>query len=178
MCEMCDGKTLGEVLLEMHLRIADQGWDLVCVEGDPPQYPPWAYTVGLCDGFEHPELVVTGARLETAAAILDVLAGMVDDEAAWYRPGDVVHLGDRTVHLAAVHPGHLRTCLFNGWDRYYRALGHPMPDLRVLQVVLDEDWFCSCHGGGSQLDLSKPPPTSRTNGPPPVARRRHRRGRR
>ena len=171
MCEMCDGKTLDEVLLEMHLRIAEQGWDLVCVEGDPPAFPPWAYTVGLCDGFGHPELVVAGARLETAAALLDVLAADVHDEEVWLQAGDAIRLGERGVRIAPVHRGHLGTSLFNGWDRYYRSLGEPMPELRVLQVVLDDDWFCPCRGG-HQPDLSKPPATGRTNGRSPKRGRR------
>ena len=176
MCEMCDGKSLDEVLLEMHLRIAEQGWDLVCVEDGGPNSWPWAYTVGLRDGFEHPELLVAGIDLEHAALLLGYLADTVDDETAWYRAGDVLTLADRTVRFRSVHPGHHRTSLLNGWDRYYRALGPPMPALRVLQVVLDDDWFCSCHGG-RQPDLSRPPAVARTGGAgrPPRHRKRRRR---
>ena len=173
MCEMCDGKTLGEIHLEMHLRIADRGWDLVAVEGGGARVGPWAYTVGLCAGFGHPELAVTDVELRTAAAVLGVLADAVVDGSASCIPGETVRFGKgRSVRFASVHPTHLGSDLLNGWHRYYADLGPPAPDLRLLQVVFGEEWFCSCHRR-HQRDLARPVATARTG-----ASRRSRRRRR
>ena len=175
MCEMCDGKTLEEIHLAMRLRIAERGWDVIAVEGDGPRGGPWAYTVGLCDGFGHPELVIADVDLRGAVGLLDVFAQAVHDEEKWFCSGDVIEVDDgegRTVRLAAVHPSHHRSDLLNGWHAYYRDLGLPVPRLRALQLVLSDEWFCQ-HHGHAQRDLSRPALTSRTGGTP---RRRRRKG--
>lgn len=181
MCDMCDGKTLGEHLLEMHLRIAANGWYLMLVEGNGPM-PPWGYTVGLSDGFRHPELLMVGAELETMAALLNSFAQAVVDGEERYAVGDeIVFTEHRSVHVGEVHPVHAESNLLNGWDRYYRSMGHPMPDLEVVQLILDDGWFCSCHGD-SQIRLSSSLPLPRPDANRALRRReqrdRRRRGRR
>lgn len=166
MCEMCEGKTLEEVHREMGLRIAERGWGVVAVEGDGRRWGPWAYTVGLSDAFGHPELVVADVELSGAYRVLDVFAQAVHDEDEWFISGDVIDFGaddEATIRVAAVHASHLRTELFSGWHAYYRDLGPPAPDLRALQLVLSDEWFCHVHGS-PQRDLSRPAPTARTGG--------------
>ena len=121
-----------------------------------PQHGPWAYTVGLCEGFDHPELLIADVELSHAALTLDVFAQAVHDEEEWYLSGDVIDFGGgRTIRVVAVHPTHYRGMLVNGWLRYYDDVGPPRPVLRALQLVLSDEWFCPVHGN-PQRDLSRP----------------------
>ena len=73
MCIMCEGASRDEVLFDIHGAIELHGFFMQGVEPDPP-HPGWAYTIGLSDGFGHPEFVVVGQSMNEAAHILDGLA--------------------------------------------------------------------------------------------------------
>src|SRR3954454_23543479 len=64
-CEICAGLTEEELLSRKFMSIAVDGWAAVAVEATPT----WAYTIGLLQSFDHPELVITG-RLSGAAVHL------------------------------------------------------------------------------------------------------------
>src|SRR5436305_419120 len=59
MCDMCNGKTESEVLLDLGEKIRRNGYVLQGVEGGASE-PSWVYTIGLLDHLDHPELTVAG----------------------------------------------------------------------------------------------------------------------
>ncbi len=63
------------------------GWSLVLVP-DEDDSPPFAFTVGLFHKFQHPELVLVGLPLESAAGILTGAATAVRDGRG-FEPGSV-----------------------------------------------------------------------------------------
>jgi hypothetical protein len=143
MCEICDGKTHEEVLEGMNERIAKFGFTMQGVEGTPDQ-PPWIYTVGLVDGFDHPELYLRGYPFQLASTLVDGLAGMVVD-GTQLKAGETVGFGNDThIHLDAVDPqawGDGDT--FNQWWNYYWWRGEGVPDPSALEVRLcgPPPWF-------------------------------------
>lgn len=50
MCDMCDGYGVDQLFSEFRKRVREHGYTMVNVEGSPP----WTYTIGLSDGFDHP----------------------------------------------------------------------------------------------------------------------------
>jgi hypothetical protein len=173
MCDMCEGTTMTEYLLKVHLRIAEQGWYSMLVEADVGS-PGWGYTVGLADGSSHPELLMIGSKLESTALLLETFATAVIDEGEQYQVGDVIIFDDqRSVRFGEVHQAHLTSGLMNGWERSYGSLRQRPPRLEVLQMTLSDGWFCRCHGG-TQIDLSDPAPLPRPSANRAERRRRQR----
>ena len=70
MCIMFEGASLDEARFNIHRIIDRYGWFIQYVEGAPVTRA-WAYTIGLSAGFEHPELIITGVKPETAARTLN-----------------------------------------------------------------------------------------------------------
>jgi hypothetical protein len=73
MCRMCEGFSLDDVLALDAARIAEYGFVVIGVEGrdDDDDHPPaWAYTVGLLDAADHPEMIVAGVSTETSGSFL------------------------------------------------------------------------------------------------------------
>ena len=59
--------------------VRDFGWHAVnVIEGDG--YPPWTYTIGLYDTWNHPELILIGRSRATAHHILDNIATGLDND--------------------------------------------------------------------------------------------------
>ena len=48
------------------------GWHVAKIAGDD-DVPPWAHTIGLCERFDHPELVVFGLDLDAMHELLNAL---------------------------------------------------------------------------------------------------------
>lgn len=127
MCWACDNPG-GDRLEYMHDLMIRHGWAVQGVERDG-DHPPWAYTVGLTEcGL--PELVVTGMRMERAAALLNDVAGHLM-HAEPPRPGERMPLhGWPTVEIVELPNPHAHlftaTALFGPW-------------LRALQLVWADD---------------------------------------
>ena len=76
MCVMCNGGTIEDVFRILHLQIVNRGFAVVPV-GTKTENRGWAYTIGLIDSKDHPELVVAGYPLDRAVNILDELGAAV-----------------------------------------------------------------------------------------------------
>ncbi len=80
-----------EEQIEQHIRgdIERFGWHVAKIEGDD-RVPPWAFTIGLGDTFDHPEVLAAGMSLEQLHALLN-------------RIGDLLRAGNRFADGQHVH---------------------------------------------------------------------------
>jgi hypothetical protein len=132
MCEMCEGRTMDEVLDRLDGLVRTHGWALQGVQGSGAV--SWLYTIGLTTGYGHPELLTIDTDVGRAARLLNGLGAAIRD-------GTVLGSGVATtpdgapIDLVAVHPVHLRGDLVAMWHRLHaRSVGRP-PPLEVLQVL-------------------------------------------
>jgi len=131
---MCEGASLDDVRFHIHGLIEGSGWAVIPVEGNTP-YRSWAYTVGLVQTFEHPELVVVGLDPLAAGRLLNSIGDAIRDGAR-LAAEEVILLGREHIHMAQVHACHFAAGTFAAWVDYYGALGPPRPDPQALELVL------------------------------------------
>jgi hypothetical protein len=144
MCIMCEGASRDEVLFDIHGAIERHGFFMQGVEADL-LHPGWTYTIGLSDGYGHPEFVVMGPPMTEAARILDGLARTVMAGTDRYRAGETTSLPHgKSGELVQVKQQHFRRGLLAMWDDYYAGLGRRVPR-RALQVVEIDKRYCKCH---------------------------------
>lgn len=139
MCFICDGGTEEEFQELVGFEIQLNGFHLQAVAGDRRRNP-WAYTVGLLERFEHPELIVNGR------GCLDCLSRTLSELGQRVALGEHFVMGDeattaRDVELrfGAVHRGQWSTDRFNVWHSHYAARPWPAPEPRALQVLWRND---------------------------------------
>lgn len=175
MCAMCDGATHEEVLADTHARIERFGFTLLGVEPDQ-DHPPWLYTIGLVDNFDHPELSILGAPLGFSAAVLNhwaryVIDGhlLADGETGQitgmrYSDDETTVASDVIFHIDAVDERLLHAEMFNQWHQYYLWRGGLAPPPEALELII-------C---GAQPDIFTPGRANRA-ARRARARRKHRR---
>jgi hypothetical protein len=133
MCDICDGMTHEEFNQRTMRKIEQYGWVISGVEDGPGL--GWAYTVGLLEGFDHPELVVVGLDWPEAVHLLNQLGDRVAAGRLLY-PG----LGDDTIagiDFGAVAPSQWKArSTFAGWQGYYEWRGGAPPDAFAVQVFV------------------------------------------
>lgn len=148
MCEQCD-----PALARLHDDIREIGF-AVMLAGRSMTARGWAYTLGLVDGFDHPELVIAGLPLEDALDPLSALARCVvagDRIDTPFQHGlDGIPIG-----TVPVHERHFERGLMSWWDWYYQSLGRFDIALRALQIVLPAGGYCF-HHQSEQPDLGSP----------------------
>ncbi|HVJ96808.1 MAG TPA: DUF4262 domain-containing protein [Acidimicrobiia bacterium] len=171
MCRICDGEDPEDLMQEDAARIAFYGYTMQAVGDD--EHAPWVYTVGLLDGFDHPELIIAGASLKTSGRILAAMADAVT-EGFTYDVGDSITVGGNTISFGAVHEVQYGLSTFATWHNLRDEGVLKAERLEALQIVLGPSYFCSCHQS-TQPILSDP--EARVGGPPPpvgnrAARRR------
>jgi hypothetical protein len=152
MCEICDGATPEEARANRARSIDTNGWGIIGVQPSP-QNEPWAYTVGLVEAFEHPELIVVGIDLDIAGLVLHDLATCVTAgvELAPGRRAPVVGI---EVEFAEVHPAQFGHGVFTAWFDHYRVFKASDLPLSALQVVPPAELGCCDHPGcRPRLDL-------------------------
>lgn len=135
MCIICAGGTHADYYDEIAAHIRDHGWHVTGVEAAALR-PGWAYTIGLLERYDHPELILTGMCCWPCAhATLNGIGAQVA-EGARFTAGDEVESpdGGGRARLGAVHPRQWQTSLFNAWRAYYDA-GPLAPAPAALQVV-------------------------------------------
>ena len=121
---------------ETRATIEQHGWMIQGVFGDTHC---WGYTVGLSEGFNHPELVMADACCPKCVGyVLNSLGELV-------RAGRQLDHGDlladtsgRILRLSDVHRDNFETGVFAVWTGYHRSLGPPYPEERALEVVYPE----------------------------------------
>jgi hypothetical protein len=86
-CYLCEHPEIADPVAWTRDRIAadvrTMGWSVVGVLGDRNE-PPWAYTIGLWQSYQMPELVVCGIDLEDACKWLNDLASRMRDGESLY----------------------------------------------------------------------------------------------
>jgi Domain of unknown function (DUF4262) len=132
MCVECDGASADDVRFDVHGLIARFGWAIVPVE-DEVVASSWAYTIGLCQGFDHPELAVVGLRSGDAGRLLNAVAGSVRNGVRFH-PGETIHTPDGAWKVAPVATRHFTLPTFAMWVDYYGALGEPRPEPAALEI--------------------------------------------
>jgi hypothetical protein len=177
MCRICDGLSLDDVLEDDAARIAEHGFVLVGVEDPegPEDHPPWAYTVGLLDAADHPEMIITGVPTELSGSLLSLLARSVL-AGERYEVGETIGLGHGrgSARVGAVNEIQYELSTFNMWHQLHLHGAVRASELQAVQIILPSARFCSDHGVQPRLD----DPAARVNVRRPRAnraqRRRHR----
>ncbi len=166
MCMMCDGASRDEQRSLIRDKIQQVGWVVTGVEHRSAR-PGWLYTVGLVDGFGHPELVVAGRPTAEAYPLLNRLALAVKEGTRLDRC-DAVQLDGVRFGVVAVHPAQIDHGLLAVWFEQYDVAQAPVP--HALQVLVPR--------GGSSADQQAGQPRLDVASPlfaHPVARRADRR---
>jgi hypothetical protein len=176
MCRICEGFSLDDVLALDAARIAEYGFAIIGVSGDPAEEHPrsWAYTVGLLDAADHPELIVAGIKPDTAGALLSDLGHAVIDEGARFEIGDTIDVGCGIARIGAVNEIQYGLSTFNMWHNLQRYGTLLTSALEAVQVIMPSSLFCSVHSGSQPLLHL---PGTRIDAPPRSANRAERRRR-
>jgi hypothetical protein len=151
MCFICQGGTIEQLNQLLHEQIRTKGFALSPV-GSGWNAHGFAYTIGLVDGRDHPELVAVSCQLLDTVAALDELAQSVV-QGVRFEPGGTAIVGDAVVGFREVRTRHIQRGLMDGWFSYYREVGHYDLEVRVLQVVLPDRRRChECQTTQPHLD--------------------------
>jgi hypothetical protein len=133
MCIICDGMSHEESNQRTMLAIERYGWSIVGVEAGPRI--GWAYTIGLLEGFDQPELVVVGVEWPASADLLNRLGERAAAGASLH-PGMIGPPPDHA-GFGAVAPEHWKArSTFAGWQSYYEWRGGPPADPVAVQVFV------------------------------------------
>lgn len=116
MCMMCDGYTWEEVQQWYADAIAVHGWAVIGVEDE--HLTGWAYTVGLVDGFDHPELIVVGMGFKGAKRLLNDLGHQILNGKR-FTIESVAEVGDHLFTFGPVDEEQFEHETFNGWTGFY-----------------------------------------------------------
>lgn len=111
--------------------ILEHGWSAIAVD-DHDQGPPFVYTIGLMQSFQHPELILFGLPVGTAHSVLSVV---VDDirSGKGFRSGE--HTGVLTSGPVGIRP------VDPSWHEVYLgyAMGYVreerLGEIQCVQVV-------------------------------------------
>ena len=183
MCRMCEGLSQEDVFAEESAIIEKHGYLVTGVGAGEPTH--WAYTVGLLDRADHPELIVAGPPFEIAGATINHVGRQIL-EGTRFDVGDTVVVPEgelfeceTTLRVGAVDPIQYRLGTFNVWFALADHGAVRSEELRAVQLIAPPDVICGC-GRCEQPDLARP--ESRVGvaplEPPAVPARRRRRGRR
>lgn len=115
--------------------IKTHGLSIMGVSGDGDN-PPFAYTVGLTETKNHPEIIVFGLRAEVAATLFNSLVELIPEGGA-LKDGDVVHeIANFPVALKQVPDKHAAEYCFQAIYRYEDMGGEYTPTF--LQMVITD----------------------------------------
>ena len=139
---MCEGFSLEDALVLDAAAIEEYGYIVVGVTDSLG--PAWAYTIGLLDRADHPELIVVGPEYFWRGRLLNeigrrVLAG------ERFASGDRVQIPDGVAEIGVVHPIQYELTTFNVWHNLERIGAVEASSLQALQVFAPQDWFCEGH---------------------------------
>jgi hypothetical protein len=151
---MCDCPTDDDLFHSIDQQIDARRWKLIGVGfGEQPSPTPWMYTIGLAEGFGHPELCMVGACCWTCSgSLLRALAERVGAGERFDRAMCAAVEDDLGVELVGFRPvqgSALVTSWFAAWHAYYRSKPYAPPPLEVLQVVMPDahgwyPWDAAC----------------------------------
>src|SRR5690349_15721263 len=130
---MCDCPSDDELFRGIDQQIDARHWQLIGVGfGEGPSSTPWTYTIGLAEGFDHPELCLVGACCWTCSgSLLNALGERVQRGERFDRSTLPVVVDDRGVDVEVafrrVEGLALVTSWFAAWHAYYRSKPHDSP---------------------------------------------------
>ena len=166
MCLRCDGYSEEQVRRALDLTILTHGFAIQQVDS----HRPWTYTIGLLEGFGHPELITVDLALDAQRELLAPLLSMITGTGAL----DPRWLTENEIEVVPVHEDHLASSLVAMWSDHYGRGPHIGT---FLQVLPPASWLCAGHGHVlTRLDAPGPGPASVA--PHPQANRAARRARR
>ena len=162
MAHECNCAPIEEVVANIDRRIGDGYWSLIAVEGTASQ-PPWVYTVGLTERFDHPELIVTASCSSCGGALLNELAARIKAGERLPVPTvEPIFVRGEPVHVRPVHRLQWHHGWFNMWLNYYAEKPWDPPRREAVQIVFANEvgfpWEQPRDGGQVLLDK----PTART----------------
>lgn len=108
------------------------GWVLSDVEPDDGSVP-WMYTVGLAEGFNHPELIVVGMRDRAAARTLNELGERVRNGLR-LTTDSVPEVGDHLFTVGPVDPDQFELGALALWRDYYEEHRRTFVPRAALQL--------------------------------------------
>jgi hypothetical protein len=136
-CDLCDGLTDGALMARTFERITTNRFTMFSVDGPAP----WAYTVGLVESYDHPELVVTGLNVESSSVLLSGIAERVKTGERFDDPNAVAYVRGASVRFGEVHPAQWLHGRFNMWFGYYDWRGLRL-DPMAIQIHWPLEWVC------------------------------------
>jgi Domain of unknown function (DUF4262) len=143
MCEICNGMTHEELFEREAALIAEHGYIVRGVDGDA-DHESWAYSIGLVDIADHPELIVVGVETMFAMRFVRLLS-------EWVLDGDRLSVGDKiqiadqgVARIGAVHDIQYTLETFASWHALHER-GAVEGLLEAVQVVLPSRMFCAVH---------------------------------
>jgi hypothetical protein len=145
MCQLCEGFSLDDVLALDAAHIAEYGFVIIGVDATEPGDAPWAYTIGLLDAADHPELIIAGPKLEACGPILSALGHAVVDEDERFVVGDRIDTGRGDAIVGAVHQIQYALDTFNFWYHLHEYGALRTHALEAVQIVLPSSFFCREH---------------------------------
>lgn len=134
-------------MLATKARIEEIGYSVTYVEPSI-KTRPWAYTLNLLAGFDHPELVMMGVSARDASVLMDEAVQRIR-AGETFAKATRANLSIGTVTLVDVPARHFRAGLMGTWEEYHDRFGPPGLQLRARQMVLP----CQCQ---IRLDLVGP----------------------
>jgi hypothetical protein len=160
-CFICDGGTEEEAFSGEFVRIAVHGFTMLHVEANPP----WTYTIGLLQSYDHPELVMTGQPPDMTAELLTDVVEHIRQGERYDGSSAPLALCDCTsVAFGPVHAEQWTHGRFNQWLNYYDRLGEEPPVPDAVQVLWPmgglfppDPEFCTKHRGACQPLLDREP---------------------
>jgi hypothetical protein len=169
MCFICDGGTEEEFddLVDSCIN-GEPGWFVMGVyDADGP--PGWAYTIGLQERFDHPELVLTGRSCFHCAGATINEIGVRVAAGEKFVEGDHVWLADGRgeVRFGSVHENHWLTDRFNAWKGFYRSRRSRTPVKAALQLIwLKRPWLLAGRPDLPTMAVRTPGPSAAPAGLP------------
>jgi hypothetical protein len=138
MCILCDGASRDELLFSLHAAIEERGWIVQPVAGGEGN-PPWAYSIGLSNRFDHPEMVMVGGELRASCLLLLAIGDQIAEGAVILPGMTVATTDDYRFRVATVHPSHFSIGTLALWAEYYSALCRPLPPAHAIEIVWPDE---------------------------------------
>jgi hypothetical protein len=138
MCRVCEGFSIDDVTALDSVRIAENGWAVQAVvgsRGPDDGTDSWAYTVGLLDVADHPEMIMTGVAPSIASSVLSMLAGTAA-AGERYLVDETIDLGGAVAVVGAVHDIQYELDTFSTWYRLASAGVLHSDTLEAVQIRL------------------------------------------
>ena len=128
-----------QALLNLDSKISRFGWTAYYIFDGPG--PPWLYTIGLVERFDHPELIILGLSPEAAHGLVNQFVQTLEDGGS-FKPGrqTLRRFEGYRMALVAVDDAYWQEPedYFLGWLDYYKATRRSVPQ-RALQLVWPDE---------------------------------------